>query len=225
MIRDALIIAGKDLRLVAGRSGGLVQALLLGLLLLFLFSLSREPGTVIGGQSAAAIFWLATLFAQVLIFNGLYALEESDGTRQALLLSPIAPQAVWLGKGLAGWALLLVVQAVFLPAAVVFLGQSVNGPIGLGLLVLAVTDWGLAASGSLIGALAQGKSSRESLLSIILFPLLIPLLLAAIRIGTAVFSGVTPDAPGSWLGTGLAFDAVFTGAGLILFPFMYTGED
>ena len=79
MLKAACLIARKDLRLVLSRGAGLVQALLLGLLLIFVFSLSRETGETMSGQGAATIFWLSSAFCQVLSFNMLYGLEELDG--------------------------------------------------------------------------------------------------------------------------------------------------
>lgn len=234
MIGHALAIAGKDLRLVYAGGAGVAQPMLLGLLLIFLFSLAGKPGAQVSPEAAAGIFLLASLFAQVLIFNGLYALEEAGGARQALLLSPATPQAVWLGKALAGLFVLLPAQLVFLPATLVFLGQSFAAPMEAmwpAVAVLVLCDMGLIAVGSLLGALSQGQAARESLLSIIVFPLLIPLLLAGIRVMGAFFAAAKPGAipqiveTTSWLGIAGAFDAVFTGAALLLFPFAYSGEE
>lgn len=229
MLNAALAIAAKDLRLVVARGSGLVQALLLGLLLIFVFSLSLEAGQTMSAQGAAAIFWLASAFCQVLVFNSLYSIEERNNARFGLILSPAPLQSVWLGKGMAGLLLLLAAQCVFAPACVVFLGQPVGGPLLLGLGGILLADWGLAAMGSLLGALAQGQAARESLLSIILFPLLIPVLLAGIRVMTVVFAdpagGLAFKAPTDWLGLNAAFDALFSGAGLLLFPFVYSGEE
>ena len=124
MLRLTLAVCRKDLTLVLARGSGLVQALLLGLLLLFVFSLSQGVGERMTPQGAAAVFWLSSAFCQVLVFNQLYALEEASNARLGLLLCPAPVQAVWLGKGCAGLVLLVLAQLVFLPAAVVFLGQE-----------------------------------------------------------------------------------------------------
>ena len=229
MLRAALLIASKDLRLVAVRGAGLVQALLLGLLLIFLFSLAGGAGDRLPPHGAAVVFWLSTAFCLVLIFHALYSLEETDGARQGLLLSPIPIQAVWLGKALAGFLLLLAAQVLFLAATVAFLGHEPSGPWLWGLVTLLAVNWGLVVLGSLLGAVAQGQAARESLLSIILFPLLVPLLLAGVRVGAAVFGGKDAEglgsSLGSWLGITLAFGAIYSAAGLVLFPHAYGGEE
>lgn len=224
MFLTAWHIAVKDCRLVLVRGGGLVQSLLLGLLLIFVFSLSRQTGEAVSPQTAAAIFWLASAFCQVLAFNMVYALEETHEARAGLLLMPNPVQAVWLGKGLAGLILLLLAQCVFLPAILVFLTQEIGIRWGYGLAALLLVDIGMATLGSLLGALSQGQAARESLLSIILFPLLVPVLLAGIRMGTGVFADELPDDVFAWLKLALAFDGIFLAAGLLLFPFVFNDE-
>lgn len=225
MLSTAATITRKDLRLVLSRGTGLIQALLLGLLLIFVFSLSQQIGETMSPQGAASIFWLASVFCQVLIYNTLYSLEETNATHHGLRLAPIAIQSVWLGKAMAGFVLLVAAQLIFLPAAIVFLGQNISSLWDIGLMTIVLVDIGIVAVGSLLGALSQGQAAKESLLSIVLFPLLIPILLAGIRVGAGAFSEVLPEGWTSWLGIVGAFDALFLGTGLILFGFLYGSEE
>jgi len=226
MLKCALAVCRKDLKLSLTRGAGLLQALLLGLLLIFLFSLSLNAGDRLSPQAAAAMFWLASAFCQVLIFNMLYAVEEAALARLGLVLLPAPVQAVWLGKALAGLLLLIAAQCVFIPSVFVFLGQHAGAGWPAALAGIALGNVGMAASGSLLGALSVGQSGRESLLSIVVFPLLVPLLLAGVRL---VSMGLDPtpvlDDAARWLGLSAAFDGLFLAAGLLLFPFVYSGED
>jgi heme exporter protein B len=224
MLRCALVLCGKDLRLVLTRGAGLSQALLLGLLLIFLFSLSGEAGGRPSPQAAAAMFWLASAFCHVLLFNMLYAMEETNLARLGLLLLPAPAQAVWIGKGMAGLGLMLAAQCLFVPAAFIFLDQQTGPGWPLAVAGIFLTDLGMAACGSLLGAPSVGRTGRESLLAVVLFPLLVPLLLAGVRLGAAGLGASNPDAR-EWLGLAGAFDALFLAAGLVLFPFVYHGED
>lgn len=236
MLKPALAIARKDLSIVLGGGQGVAQTTLLGLLVVFVFSLAKPPAEVISAQTAGAVFWLATAFASVIVFNLLYSLEEAAGARLGLIMSPAPVQAVWLGKTLAGLAVLLICQAVFLPAAVVFLGQGFGADAGetlRGLGTMLLVDWGVAVLGSLLGAMSQGHSARESLLSVVVFPVLIPALLCGVKAAASILAGpadlmgaetLRPVLETGWVTLALAFDAIFTGAALILFPFLYAGE-
>lgn len=226
MLKCAFALCCKDLKLTLARGAGLMQALLLGLLLIFLFSLSLNAGDRLSPQAASAMFWLASAFCQVLIFNMLYAVEEEAHARFGLVLLPSPIQSIWLGKALAGLVLLAAAQAIFIPAVFVFLGQNLGDFWREALLGIVLGDIGMAASGSLLGALSVGRGGRESLLSIVLFPLMIPLLLSGVRI---VSLGIDPDPVTDdmlrWLALGVAFDGLFLSAGLLLFPFVYSGDD
>lgn len=224
MVKFSLLLARKDLRLLLFRDGALVQALLLGLLLVFLFSLSESTGERAAPESAATIFWLSSIFCQILIFTRLYSLEEANAVRDGLLLLPSPVQGIWLGKAMAGLLLLLLSQIIFLPSAIVFLNQQLATLIWPGIISIIVTDLGICALGSLLGAISLASHGRESLLSILLFPLLIPLLLSGIKL-SAISLGSGEEEALPWLCISASFDLLFLGAGLILFGFIYQEAD
>ncbi|MBP3731410.1 MAG: heme exporter protein CcmB [Mailhella sp.] len=226
MLTAAIAICKKDLLMVFTHGAGLAQALLLGLLLVFLFSLSLNAGDRLSPQAAAAMFWLASAFCQVLVFNMLYAAEEAEKARLGLLMLPAPVQSVWLGKAAAGMVILAAAQCVFIPAVFVFLGQKMGEFWTLSLAGILIGDLGMAASGSLLGALSVGQSGRESLLSIVLFPLLTPLLLSVVKLASfGLEADPMLENALRWIGLAVAFDSIFLGAGLVLFPFVYNGED
>lgn len=216
-----LSLTAKDLKLIFSDGSGIIQPVLLGLILVFVFSLSTPLGEDVSAQAAASIFWLSTSFALILVFNTLYSIEESNQARTGLLLSSMPLHQVWMGKAFTGMLLLLTAQFFFLPSVIVFLGQE-NILCWWTLLgVILLVNWGLVAVGSLLGAVSQGHAARDSLLSVVVFPMLIPLLLAGIRMGAYLLGGADDEDLGAWVGIAFSFGAVFTGAALILFPFVY----
>lgn len=216
-----LVLAFKDLKLMLGLGLGLVQTVLLGLLIIFLFSLSLPIGETMTGQAAAALFWLASVFGLVLLFNALYHLEEPNNVRLGLLLAPVSPISIFIGKALAGAILLFTAQIFFVLGLVVFLGQNLHSQWAWGLGLVLGVDIGLVVLGSLLGALSQGQAARESLLSVILFPLLVPLLLGGVKIGGALLSGENPADQSQWMVLVLAFNALFCAVALVLFPMVF----
>ncbi len=225
MLRLAIAIAARDLRIMLSTSGSIVQAILLGLLLIFIFSLSFGPGEAATPNAAATIFWLGSVFCQILIFNQLYALEEFNSSRLGLLLLGAPAQSIWLGKSLAGFCLLFFAQLFFFPGLIVFLGQNFSGAFAAGIGSLIAVYAGLAASGALLGCIGQGQSGRDALLAVLIFPLLLPLLLSGIGLlGISLGSGDYRSIR-DWAGIAIAFDAIFSGAGLCLFGFIYQGDE
>ena len=224
MFSTGIALIRKDLTLLFFRGNALIQALLLGLILIFVFSLAQSAGETLSPQTGACIFWLCSLFCTVLLFNQLFALEEGNAQRLALVLLPTPIHTIFLSKALSGLMLLLTSQLCFLPATVAFLGQSIVGDLAEAALALILVDFGLITVGALLGALAQGQAAKETLLTIVLFPLLTPLLLAGISIHTATLS-VQAQEPTQWFSLAFAFDALFFGAALLLFPFIYSGEE
>ncbi len=240
MLKAAYLIARKDLRLTLlnGRrlpkNSPLLQALLLGLLIIFMFSLApslaqpEDPGAAktVPAAFAVILFWMSSLFAQTLIFQRLYSLEDAAGGRVGLLTSPLAAQAVWLGKALAGLVLLLLVQIILFPALILLLDQTLTGPRlpALGGIVLA--DAGLASLGALLGAFSSA-TRRAAQLGILSLPLLIPLLIAAARLSqTALLpaANALQISVADSLGLLAAFDAIAVGAALLLFNFAFMDE-
>ena len=224
MFRVMLAIVRKDLTLLGLRGGAFIQAILLGLILIFVFSLAKEVGQTISAQHAASVFWLSSLFGQILLFNQLYALEEVQGQRLALLTMDVPCQTIYLAKALAAFLLLCLAQAIFWPAGLIFLGQELPQNLLGSFLGIISVDLGICALGSILGALSRGQAVRESLLTILLFPLLMPQLLAAISLHTQTQTGDWL-ASSHWFYLTFAYDAIFLSAGLLLFPFIYTGDE
>lgn len=218
-------LIAKDLRIVLSNPGAFCQALLLGLLIIFLFSISGETGETIRPAEAATIFWLGSAFCQILIFGILFALEETNSNRCALLLCPAPVQAIWLAKALAGLVMLLLTQIILLPATIIFLNQQIPGLADKAWLGILAVDLGLVIPGALLGALTQGQSGKDALLSVLLFPLLVPVLMAGVNLLARLLTPETDTSGDAWLGIALAFDAIFAGASLLLFGFIYGGED
>lgn len=214
----------KDISLFFLRGGGFGQAILLGLLLIFVFSLSQGIGEKVEPRALATLFWLASVFCMVLIFNNLHALEEHNGAKTGLHLMPCSIHIVWLAKALSGMLFMLVSQIVFLFALIVFCGGEVFGAFAELLTFLLLIDIGMTTCGALLGALAVGQTGKESLLSIVLFPLLTPLLLAGIEAFALLFSPAVDTFSTSWFMLILAFDGLFLAMALILFPFIYTPD-
>jgi heme exporter protein B len=177
------------------------------MLLLFGFAFGADPAAFEGG--AAGMIWLTVLFSGVLAFNRSYERELDQGALETLLLYPGDPRAIFLGKLLANLGFVLFVEAVLLPAAVLLYDLPIGrAPIGIAVVVLLGT-FGFVTLGTFYAAMASRLRAREVLLPLLLFPMLVPLLLAAVQATSALLGGDAMGQAAAWIRVLAVFDVIF----------------
>ncbi len=215
MWRDALVVAGKDLRIEARSRVALWQVLPFSLLALILFAFALGPGPDTLRSAAPGLFWLAVLFSSVLATQRSFAIEAGEGTRDGMRLSGLDPAGVFLGKTAAVAVQLAILQAVLWVGITILFGVHLKEPL-LALASSALATLGLAAAGVIYGALSAGLRVRETLLPLLVLPVLAPVLLAGSRAWTAALSGAL-SAGEAWLRILGPFAAVYLVVGIVLY--------
>jgi heme exporter protein B len=190
--RDAVLIAGKDLRIEGRSRVALNQVAPFALLVLILFAFALDPDTGVLDRATPGLYWIAVLFSALLAIQRAFAVEASDGNRDALRLSGLEPAGIYLGK-VAAIAAQLVVLEVLLGLGVVILYGSHAGNWPLLLATCLAATAGIAAAGTLYGVLAAGLRVRETLLPLLLLPVLAPVLIGSTRAFEAARSDAVAD--------------------------------
>ena len=217
MFRDALLVAGKDLRIERRSRVGLQQIVPFAVLVLVLFAFALDPDRGVLTRAAAGLFWVAVLFSALLAVQRSQAVEGADGVRDAVRLSALDPAGIFLGKALAVAAQLLVLELVLGVGVVLLYDVDVDGVGTLAATAVAATA-GLAAAGSLYGALAAGLRVRETLLPLLLLPVVAPVLIAATRASESALTSTSFEvSPGDWLGLLGVFAALYVAFGLVAY--------
>jgi heme exporter protein B len=216
MWRDAVLVAGKDLRIEARSKVGLSQVAPFGIVALVLFAFALGPDRSLMAEGAPGLFWVAILFCTVLAIQRSVSVESSDGVRDGLRLSGIDPAGLYLGKAAAVAAQLVVLEILLAVGVVLLYGARIEEP-WLVVASCVLGTIGLAATGTLYGALSSGLRVRETLLPFLLLPIVAPVLLAGTRIWQAAMAGGTPSAGTEWLRLLVVFDAVYLAVGVIMF--------
>lgn len=217
--RIARLVAGKDLR-IEGRSRVVTnQVLPFAGLTMVMFAFALDADTILQ-RVAPGLVWLATLFSLLVLVQRSFAVEADDGALDALRVAGVDPGAIFLGKSLGLAAQLAVLEVVLLAAAVVLYGADVRAD-GVVLLVttLVTATCGLAAVGTLYGGLAAGFKGRETLLPLLVLPVVAPVLIGATRavesaLGTA---GAAVSEGWPWIGLLSVFAVTFVVGGTLAF--------
>jgi len=180
VIRDAMLVAAKDLRLERRSKIGLAQVMPFAVLVLLLFAFALDPDRNILRQATPGLFWVTVLFSAVLTLQRSFGVEAEDGILDALRLSGMAPAGIYLGKVAALVVQLLALEVVLaIGVAVLYDTRFIGIPLLIGVSITATL--GIAAAGAVYGALAARLRSRDTLLPLLLLPLLAPVLISATR--------------------------------------------
>lgn len=216
-VLQVLSVARKDLAVEWRTKESLNTAAAFAVAILLLFSFAFDPMEAANRAYFGGLLWLVLAFAGALVFNRGFARELPNECLDALLSSPLSPASLLLGKALAVFVMLALVEIVSLFVFGVF--YNVGWWLHLGALagVFALATWGIAITGAVFGALTVNLRLRELMLPVIVYPLLIPLLVAAIELTSALFQNqpLTPDLL-LWARLLIVFDVVYTALALML---------
>ncbi len=215
-MRDAALVAQKDLRIELRSRVGTNQVLPFAFLVLVLFAFALDADRGLLSSVAAGLFWVTVLFSGLLAIQRSFALEAGDDAHDALRLSGLDGAGIFLGKAGAVAAQLLVLEVVLALGVVVFYNVTLRGAVLLVATCLLATA-GIAAAGTVYGAVAAGLRMRDTLLPLLVLPVLAPVLLAAARASEAAL-GVTTAADGwPWVRLLAVFTSIYVAFGVVAF--------
>ena len=218
-LRKVLAIVAKDvvaeLRTREMLSSMFVFALLVILIFNFAFDLRAENQRTL----APGVIWVAIAFAGMLGLSRSFIMEKDRGSMEGLLLTPVDRSAIFLGKMLGNVLFIAVVEIVILPIFMVLFNLSAAIlPLLAGVMVMGTV--GFAGVGTLFSAMAVHTRAREVLLPILLFPVVIPVMLAAVKLTSAILDRLSFADVQNWFSLLVAFDLIFMALSFILFDYV-----
>jgi heme exporter protein B len=191
--------------------------------MLILFSFAFDQAEDLRGL-LGGLLWLAYAFAGALVLNRSFARELQNDCLDALISSPAPPSAIFLGKALANYALLIVVELISLGVFTILYDVRLSGKMGLILLVMLLATWGMTVIGTTFSALTVNLTMRELMLPVLIYPFLIPVLMSAMILTTDIIGGVVPIATNMvWLRVLVAFDIAFTAVTVLYIDVVLVG--
>ncbi len=213
MLSDVLLIAGKDLRVELRSRIALNQVVPFALLVLVLFGFALDADSSTLATFTPGLYWVAVVLAALLAVHRSVSLEDGDGADEGLLMSGLHPASVFLGKAVALIAELLLLALVLLGGVLILYGAPVDD-VTLLLLTTVAAVIGVGAAGTLYGALLSGQRARETILPILLLPVLAPVVIGASRAFGDAMGSVATDG-WSWLLSLTGFAMLYLAVGSV----------
>ncbi len=186
---------------------------------IFHFGLDRNT---LSGDLASGVLWVTLLFASILGINRLFVAEHEQGGFDGFLLAPVDRTALFVAKALGLFTFLCIVEVVAVPAfAMLLLGPSPTQALPGLVLVLLLANAGVAATGTLVAALAIQTRARDLIGPLLALPMLVPVVLASARATTPLLQqGGAQPLPGDWLAVLALYDLVFALIAYAVFDFL-----
>ena len=187
-------------------------------ILLYSFSFNESPKTF--SIFASGLLWMVFLFISVLGLHRSFSLEKEFDAIGLVLSAPVDRSLIFLSKWVSGFLFLLMAQIIIVPLFWLFLALDIPSQIGLWLLLFIMADLGIAAVGSLVAGITLRARMSEVLLPILLFPLVSPLLIAAVKSTHALMVGLPFEEWKVWGAIIFTFVIAFSVTGVLIFDYV-----
>jgi len=216
--RSLAAIIWKDLAAEL-RSRELLSAMLVfALLVILIFNFALELDAKARSTVTAGVLWATFAFAGTLGLNRSMAMEKDRGCLDGLLLAPVDRSAIYFGKAIGNLIFMLIVEAIVLPVYSILYTTNLFQP-GL-LLVIFLGSVGYVAVGTLLSSMAVQTRTRDVLLPILLFPLVIPVLIAAVKASTGFLQGTDFGDFSAWINILVVYDVIFIALAFMVFDYI-----
>jgi heme exporter protein B len=222
--RQTLVIARKDLRAELRTKEAVNAALAFSIVILVLFSFAFDPGEQETVAMSGGLLWIVFAFAGTLVLNRSFAREVPNDCLDALVAAPVSGAALFLGKALANFVLVIAIELVSLPVFGIFYNVHWTTRIWSLLFVLALGTWGLTVIGTILSALTVNIRLRELMTPVLVYPLMLPALMSAMVLTMDLIGGKPIGGENEvWLRLLVVFDVIFTALSLVLLETVLVG--
>jgi heme exporter protein B len=192
--------------------------LIFALLVIIIFNFALELDIRTRETVTAGVLWVTFAFAGTLGLNRSMAVEKDRGCLDGLLLAPVDRSAIYFGKTLANLVFMLIVEAIVLPLYSVLYNVNLFHP-GL-ILVIILGSIGYVSVGTLLSSMAVQARTRDVLLPILLFPVVLPVIVPALKASNAFLQGFEMSEIWPWLNLLIAYDVVFIAVAFMVFDYV-----
>lgn len=184
-------------------------------LVIIIFIFSIDLSIVRANEVGPGILWVAFLFAGTLGLNRSFMLEKENGCLEGLVLTPADRTVIYFGKLISNLIFLLIMEAFILPLFMIFFNVDIMSHLGPLLVVILMGTLGFCAIGTLLSSLSSNLKTREIMLPILLYPLIVPVMIAMVRMTGQLLDGKSLGTMMNWVGLTLAFDIIFIGVSIL----------
>jgi heme exporter protein B len=210
LFRTALLLAKKDLYSELKTKQIMVTQIIFAGLVIVVFSFAFDPANNTTKAVIPGVIWVIIVFAGILGLNRSFISEQRNDTMQGLLVAPMEAASIYLGKFLANFTMMLIVELVSIPFLFLLFDFKFYGSIPYFILVIFLGSFGFIAIGTFLAALAANSKSSEMLLPLLLFPITTPILIGVVQATRIILTNMEKFSSAiAWIQLVTAYDVIF----------------
>jgi len=217
-LRKILVIVQKDVAVELRTKEMLSSMFVFSLLVIVIFSFAFELRVGDVRTVAPGVLWVTFVFAGMLGLSRSFVLEKDKGCLEGLLLCPVDRSAIYFGKMLGNVIFMTIVEAIILPIFSILFNISLFQPVLL--LIVVLGTLGFAGVGTLFSAMAVHTRAREVMLPVLLFPVVVPAMIAAVKATGGILDGQPFSEIAHWVRLLAVFDVVFLAISFMTFDYV-----
>ena len=214
-LKTILILIRKDIRIETRTRELFLVMLIFALSILFILNFALEQSIKERSNSAAGLIWIILVLAGQLGLNQMMGIEKQGNMLEALLASPAPRSAIYLSKTISSFLSMFTMALIIHPVYSIFYNVPLNSLRFIWVSLLGC--WGYAALGILISTMTIQTRTRDILLPVLFYPLIIPLIVSAVKVTSVILAGESLTSVSAEISQIIVFDIIFTTAGILGF--------
>jgi heme exporter protein B len=209
-LRTALLLAKKDLNSELKSKQVLTTMIIFAGLVILVFSFAFDPTNNTTKAVIPGVIWIIIVFSGILGLNRSFLSEQRNDTMQGLMIAPMDATSIYLGKFIANFTMILIVELVSIPFLFLLFDFKILGSVPYFILVLFIGSFGFISIGTFLAALAANSKSSEMLLPLLLFPITSPILIGVVQATRIILTSMEKISSAlAWVQLISAYDVIF----------------
>ncbi|HJV16609.1 MAG TPA: heme exporter protein CcmB [Bacillales bacterium] len=210
LLKTAFLLAKKDLYSELKTKQVLATMIIFAGLTILVFSFAFDPANNTTKAVIPGVIWVIICFSGILGLNRSFLSEQRNDTMQGLLIAPMDAQSIYLGKFIANFSMILIVEIVAIPFLFLLFDFKILGSIPYFILVMFIGSFGFISIGTFLASLAANSKSSEMLLPLLLFPITSPILIGVVQATRIMLTNIENLASAlAWIQLVSAYDVIF----------------
>lgn len=218
--KTIFVLFSKDLKIEMRTKDSFTSMFVFGILVIIVFNFAFDLSRKETLEIASGILWIAFTFSGILGLNRSFALEKENSAIEGIILAPVDRSAVYTGKFLSNFFMMLLFEIILLPFFIIFFNLNIFSELPVFCLIIFLGTFGFISVGTIFSAVSANTKMREIMLPVLLFPVAVPVIIGAVESTSLILLGNNNEFMWQWIMRLIGIDIIYFVASFLLFEYV-----